>query len=182
MKKFNELYRTIEYPSKAQKILGLRSGIGFDYVCSDYLDAFINCVRPVKMFLLGSVANETRIKVTEVHMDPPFSYQYKKLVNPTKEEAVTIYSEPGRLMHTKLHMFGDDILILGRIEAYSKYVFFWYCLDNSDCSIARICWENSEQELAEMFEEFCKERSLKLTDSLSLTEIPVHALRGTVKW
>jgi hypothetical protein len=102
----------VEYPNDVA-LNPLPMNTFWSYISSTFLDGFINYVEPLKIYVLDRYADD-------------------------KTDAVLNLSKQ---CHTKLSQFGDDIILLGKIEnnedSLNKFMLFWFDMDVSDCCIGR---------------------------------------------
>lgn len=74
--------------------------------------------------------------------------------SPDNSKSEILDLERGKF-HTKLDVFGDDIVILASI-AEGKYAYFYYDMDVSDCSIGRFETDTPKNKLLEEFRKHCE--------------------------
>jgi hypothetical protein len=113
-------------------------------VSNTLLDGFINYVKPLACYVLDSYVDiDEQIEKDRAHVslkNDRYSYFY---FHGTKMELIgAINLGILQITHTKLSMFGDDIVILSKI-AENKYMFFWYHMSGR-CDIGRIMTTDSD--------------------------------------
>ncbi len=168
-----------EYPREKVLADPLPWNVLWDYVAHSLLDGVVNYCKPSKAFLLS---------------------RYLRWEGPTEvdgslhkthgERVDFLLSNPDS--HTRLSKFGDDVLMLGRIDEETVlmqrpdmagdlagcrcYIFMWFDMDVSDCSVGRFYTSDSEAEVHRKFEEYCKSRSVE-----GVREIPLSYFQGWIK-
>lgn len=131
---FNE---NIDYPSDVA-LNPIPYGTVWNYISSTFLNGFVNYVKPIACFVLDRYAEDNELvgeRNFTVCNKGEFG-KWHKWEGTKKELIESIVNETKEMGHTKLDCFGDDIVILAEIET-DKYMFFWYDMDCSDCSIGR---------------------------------------------
>ncbi len=102
----------IEYPNDVA-LNPLPMNTLWSYISSTFLNGFVNYVEILKVYVLDRYEDDKTDAV----------------LNLTKQ------------CHTDLRQFGDDIILLGKIEnnedSLNKFMFFWFDMDVSDCCIGR---------------------------------------------
>lgn len=166
-----------EYPGPAL-IDGLIPNYICHYVSHAYLDGIVNYTKPVKVFMINRYNNRYNTNVddidnllnTSVRKDYKSSWiKIKDLFPNDKINTDFIINKLNNKeiesCHADLSMFCDDIFLLAEINRQDtnseekKYVFFWYDMDCSDCSVGKIVIENKPEVISELvndFTEFCK--------------------------
>lgn len=102
------------------------------YVSYCFLNAFINYVKPIKIYSIGRYTPDEEL----------IEYGKEKLTK--KELRDKIIANEIKEYHTELNCLRDDIVVLARIEDSGDYIFFYFDMDVSDCSIGRIKTEDSQ--------------------------------------
>lgn len=116
-------------------------------VSTTFLDGFINYVKPLICFVLDSYVDideqiEEKSAIVSLKNDR-WKYFYFK---GTKRELIEgINSGTIQITHTKLHIFGDDIVLLSKVTD-NKYMFFWYHMSGR-CDIGRILTNDTEADI-----------------------------------
>lgn len=107
-------------------------GTIYQYISATFLNGFINYVEPIATFVIDRY--EPRDKKIEM--------------------IEAIRSGEEKIRHTKLDMFEDDVIVLGRIptettknDVNRRYMFFWFDKDVSDCFIGRFITDDPEEEV-----------------------------------
>lgn len=183
----------VDYPN----ILGgdiLPDGTLWSYVSSTFLNGFINYAQPIKCYLMNRHRdwNEERENDDlKLQHRPPMENKLVDRVFKTKEEAYQfVLKNPTGYFHSKLDVFNDDILVLGKVkDTPNKYIFFWFDLDVSDCCIGVFTTEDTEETVVNEFRSYVQEISAKLqrdylrkTDGCSAAELPLGIFQGWVKF
>ncbi len=120
MKYFTE---SIEYPDLGMFLVdGLSEGVLYEYVSNTFLDGWINYVKPVRAFVME------RYRILEKD----------KIEETLKQDSY----------HSRLSVFGDDVVLLAKIKDTDHYALFWFDCDVSDCCIG-IFRTSDSQELVE---------------------------------
>jgi hypothetical protein len=161
--KFNEIYfsDSTEYPEIGDLNDIMQEGILYCYISHTFLNGFINYVEPLQVYIIDRyhidsqepVENENREIVLHVTKERGWE---TKIVT-TKQDAFDILNSDYKVYHTKLGMFDDDVLFLGKTERY--YWFFWFDCDVSDCCIGRFQTDESEEEIIKAFTEYCLDKT-----------------------
>ena len=132
--RFREAYmgQVHEYPEGAKLVRGLRDGVLYSYVSSDYLNGLVNYVRPIKAFVINAYREDGF---------PPEAFA---------EALATIE------VHANLRVFKDDVLLLARI-AGASFAYFHFDQDVSDCEVGAFAingpLEETEADVVRKFEE-----------------------------
>jgi hypothetical protein len=152
----------IEYPDDIA-LEPIPMNILWSYISSTFLNGFINYVKPLKIYVLDRYSPD---KTDEI--------------NNLKSQ-----------VHTDLGQFGDDIIMLCEIEP-NKYMFFWFDMDVSDCSIGRFETSDSKnivfESLKNWLDEQKKENEGKVFQEqydngiLNYHELPVSFIEGWVSF
>lgn len=131
---FNE---KIDYPSDVA-LNPIPYGTVWSYISSTFLNGFVNYVKPIACFVLDRYAEDGELigdRNFTVCNAGEFGKWHKW--EGTKKQLIDAIKNGSKAMaHTKLDCFGDDIILLTEIEP-DKYMFFWFDMDVSDCSIGR---------------------------------------------
>jgi len=184
----------IEYPSEVAHN-PIPYGTIWTYVSSTFLNGFINYVNPIGCYLIDRYTPDN-----ENISDRCISYQKKddnkwlKFDGTKGELKDKILSGEFKMYHTKLDCFGDDIVILSEIETENevtgKYMFFWFDMDCSDCSIGKFeTTDTKEQVIESVINWLEKDKSEninktveKYSDSgiVNYTKLPLSFLKGWI--
>lgn len=186
----------IEYPSHVAIDI-LPWNTLWQYISSTFLNGLINYVKPIKIFVLGRYRGwddecdkEGDCKLRAHIQEPPGSGNWIDFVG-TKAQVFECATEPGRLYHTNLNMFGDDVLVLARpedefghwaSELENMYYFFWFDCDVSDCFIGRFKTVDKEEEVISSFCEYVKSKRTMGYKDEPERELPLHAWQGWVSF
>lgn len=190
MKYFEE---TQEYPRNVA-FNPLPWNICYEYVSSTFLNGFINYVKIKKAYLISRYTAEDELVQNVDIIDPPGSYNWIKFSG-TKKEVFDKITTPGAIVHSHLDDFGDDVLILAKIEKNQDeklhfeqentnfYMFFWYDCDCSDCCIGRFYTDDTEAQVIQEFDVYVKDRHDKMITTYQkqdapLREIPITYFKG----
>jgi hypothetical protein len=159
------------------------------YISEAFLNGFINYVEIVEAHLLDRYTERDE-DITErfgnhTYQEPAGSLKWTAFEAPiTKQKVLDIATQPKRMMHSKLSMFRDDVLILAKakdddgvqLPNETMYVFFWFDMDNSDCGIGRFVTSDTEEVVVQKFRDYIKER--KFTSQ----QIPNHFFEGWISF
>lgn len=142
----------IEYPKEIAHN-PIPYGTVWTYISSTFLNGIINYVKPISCFVIDRYTpddekigdrNFTVCNKNEFGKWHKWDGSKKELIN-------VIISGEKEMYHTKLDCFGDDIIILAKIETENddtdKYIFFWFDMDCSDCSIGKFETEDIESDV-----------------------------------
>lgn len=126
----------VEYPNYASLNI-LPMNTLWSYTSSIFLHAFIHDVEPLKVYVLDRYEDDKTDAILNLQN------QY----------------------HTKLSQFGDDIILLGKIENNSddlnKFMFFWFDMDVSDCCIGRFETTDNNETVCEALLNWLEEKKLE---------------------
>lgn len=142
----------IEYPQDVA-YKPIPWNVAWNYISSTFLNGFINYVNPIACYVLNRYKQENEdisCRNISVCDRGGFGNWYK--FKGTKKQLIDdIISGEKELYHTDLSCFGDDIIVLAEIEdernnekGQNKFMFFWFDMDVSDCSIGRIKTDDDE--------------------------------------
>lgn len=182
---FNEC---IEYPRIMELDEILKPGDLYNYVSSTFLNGFINsCGTIVSALLIHRyVAWDAKCSADFSYQDPPNSRKWVHAgadESMTKREVFDLVTQPGRLFHTDLSVFRDDVLVLSRTGRDNEYMFFWFDCDVSDCCIGRFRSDLPQEQIIEAMAEAGRiASSRQLGEPVDPTPIPLHALQGWIKF
>lgn len=172
-------------------------GTVWTYVSSTFLNGFINYVKPISCHLIDRyTADNENITDRNISYRNSGEIKWLKFDGTKKELKDKILSGEFQMHHTRLNCFGDDIIILSEIETENdetgKYMFFWFDMDCSDCSIGKFETTDTKEEVIESvvnWLEGCKSENENKTveehsDSgiINYTELPLSFLRGWLKF
>jgi hypothetical protein len=206
LKKFNmEKKKTIwdyfednyEYPKEIAHN-PIPYGVVWTYVSSTFLNGFINYVKPIKCYLADRyTSDDENISDRNIDYQNNGERDWFKFNGTKKELKEKIVSGKFEMYHTKLDCFGDDILILSEIETeenetINRYMFFWYDMDCSDCSIGKFETTDTKEQVIESMVNFLEKCKYENKDSvikdgldngiINYTELPLSFLRGWVSF
>lgn len=126
----------VEYPNDVA-LNPLPMNTFWSYISSTFLNGFINYVEPLKVYVLDRYEDDKTDEVLNL------SKQY----------------------HTELSQFGDDIILLGKIENndddLNKFMFFWFDMDVSDCCIGRFETTDNNETVCEALLNWLEEKKLE---------------------
>lgn len=165
---------TEDYPENLA-IYPLRKNILYNYVSSSYLDGFINYVKPIKAFVLNRCVDWN----DNIYAELDILYRGKEKIqlteNNTKLEVYEELIKPD-VTNDELWVFNDDVVILAnaldKITGKIFYFFFWFDIDTSDCSIAKIETDDPEEIVINKFVDHILDISERFI-SKDIKEIPV---------
>ncbi|MCK9416139.1 hypothetical protein M0Q97_05725 [Candidatus Dojkabacteria bacterium] len=117
-------------------------GTVWTYVSSTFLNGFINYVNPIACFVIDRyTADDVEIENVILCNKGDILCNWYDWKGSKKELTDAIVSGEKKMHHTNLGCFDDDIIILAKIETENndtnKYIFFWFDMDVSDCSIGK---------------------------------------------
>ena len=138
------------------------------YISHTFLNGFINYVVSLKIYVLDRYEDDK----TDAILNLP------------------------KQSHTKLSQFGDDIIVLGKIESDepgpNKYMLFWFDMDVSDCGIGRFETTDTNDTVFEALVNWLEEQKLenkgkvfeKHYDNglLNFYELPTSFIEGWVSF
>jgi len=163
MKFLDRMPNAREYadPSDPKEVDVGSVGWCIDYISSTFLNGWINYVKPVKAFVIHRYEEDAGAlgqRVEEWHKEAPY--------------------------HTKLSVFQDDVLLLGRSER-GDWWYFWFDCDVSDCCIGKF-EDDSGSDIPAEFEEYVQSRAEELKGYHSgppaWMELDVKKIRGWVSF
>ena len=150
-------------------------GILWTYISSTFLNGFINYVEPFGFYVLNRYSDlSDDISDREAHVQEEVNRRNWFIFNGTKGELIDkLISKEYSMYHTKLDSFGDDVVIISEIGE-GKYMFFWFDMDSSDCSIGRFETTDSKEEIIQSIKEWINsEENLN-----GYTDMPIEILQG----
>lgn len=188
----------IEYP-KDIAYNPIPWNIAWTYISSTFLNGFINYIEPIACYVVNRYTQENEdISDREVNVCDAGKFgNWDKFTGTKKELIDAIISGNKEVYHTKLNCFADDIIILAKIEdefnnekSQNKFMFFWFDMDVSDCSIGRIKTEDYEGFVIEALEnwlqkEFKENRNHETEHNESspgFYKLPLSFLKGWVSF
>lgn len=184
---------TIEYPKNVIDN-PIPYGEAWTYISSTFLNGMINYANPISCYVVNRYRKEDDMVQASVCDRGKFGNWYN--FKGTKKELINaIISGDKEVYHTKLSCFEDDIIIVAKIEDdYSddnnKYIFFWFDMDVSDCSIGKFKTTDSEQMIIcsvenWLTEEFTKNKEHEErheADSPGYYKLPLSFLKGWISF
>jgi hypothetical protein len=172
-------------------------GTLWSYISSTFLNGFINYVNPVGCYVVNRYTEETA-DVTDRNVsvcDKGKFGNWHKFEGTKLELINTIVSGEKEVYHTKLNCFGDDIIIIAKIEneldEENKYIFFWFDCDVSDCSIGKFITDDSQELILNSVENWLKEtyvdnktghETLHDEESSGYHKLPLSFIKGWVSF
>lgn len=177
----------VDYPKINDIANILEFNTVYNYISSSFLNAFINPAlngELVKAYLLGRYHGENEYCNNDTYYQEPVNSLNWKLIPErciSKKELFKLVTETGRLKHTKLDMFRDDIalIIKSKLEDGTEYYwYFWFDMDCSDCSIGRFITTDSTEEVLKHFEAEVKQ----ISELHEPWELPRHFFEGLVSF
>jgi len=164
------------------------------YVSSTFLNGFINYVKPINAFIIDRYKlrdqdiTDRKASVKKEGEWINFTGTKQELINKLVSKELSMY-------HTKLDSFGDDFVILAEIETSEqlkgKYMFFWFDMDCSDCSIGKFETEDTPELVSQSVREWLNKESSQNSEPpnensdngiFGYTEIPVSILNGWISF
>lgn len=157
-------HEEIDYPD----VLGstvLPIGTEWNYVASSFLDGIVNYAKPIKAFLLNRY-----YEWEELIEDQKYDNEFL-----TKEQIFNkLTSNPS--FHTKIYSLRDDVIILSKIkDSDNMYIYFWYDIDCSDCSVGRFISNQGDDKVIELFSKWVSEMRDNQGGSV---EVPLDFFQG----
>lgn len=156
---------TVEYPKCVLDNI-LPFGELRTYISATFLNGLINYVKPISCYVVNRYTREDeklndKILIADLK-EGEMNYQSFK---GTKKELIDLTIKQKRIFnHTKLGVFEDDIIIVAEIESCKnkqnkekQYIFFWFDLDVSDCSVGRFKTSDTKEEIIHSVENWLKE-------------------------
>ena len=180
----------VDYPKNvAVDILPL--GTLWCYISSDFLNGFINYVKPVKGYLINHYQTldepldkgEGRVSIQNQDPETSGSQRWITAYAKTKLEKYQLLTKEENACHPKFHEFRDDVLLLAKAE--NIWFFFWFDMDCSDCFIGRFKTNEPDETVIKKFTEYCHERNtdFALKSKDEMLELPEHYLKaGWKSW
>ena len=166
----------IEFPSN---VAGnpIPVGVYWQYISSTFLNGFINYVKIIDATLM-----ERYVK-WEDKLDRGESYYnggaWKEFKGTKQELFDLVHEQSNSMFHTKMHMFGDDVIILAKCEDNPyMYFLFWYDMDCSDCRIGKFTTIESEEVIKKDFQDWSTTLSLGYIDDEVHKQLPLHFFKG----
>lgn len=166
------------------------------YISVTFLNGFINYVNPIKCYLIDRYTPDNE-NINSVKYQIEDSYEWLTFDGTKGELKDKILKEEIKLYHTELSCFSDDIIILSEIEhnekdGLNRFMFFWFDMDVSDCSIGRIETNDTKEEIIqslinwlEQNKEENKDRNIEESFDnglMNYTELPLSFLKGWLKF
>ena len=142
----------IEYPKEIAHN-PIPYGTVWCYISSTFLNGMINYVKPINCFVLDRyTAPDENVGDRNFTVCNKGEFGKWHKWNGSKKELIdVIVSGEKEMYHTKLDCFGDDIIILAKIETENddtdKYIFFWFDMDCSDCSVGKFETDDLESDV-----------------------------------
>lgn len=157
-------------------------GTSYNYVPDSFLAGFLNAPKAhLSVWLLGRYRALDDIRQPD---ELPRYSEGGRCLQPTqpmtKEQEIAWYIQPGRIFHTRLGMFRDDVLLLSRTEG-GNYFYFWVDQDSSDCCIGRFRTTKPEAEVLALFDAYAsgKDGNIDITQHKHPPlQLPLHFLSG----
>lgn len=184
---------TVEYP-KDIVYNPIPWNVAWTYISSTFLNGFVNYVNPIACYVVNRYVKETEdITENNVSIKKIGDNNWHKFTGTKKELIDAIVSGEVEFYHTDLSCFGDDIIILAEIEdernnekGKNKFMFFWFDMDVSDCSIGRIKTDDYKEFVVESLEnwltkEFKNHEELH-EDENGFHKLPLSFMKGWVKF
>lgn len=186
----------IEYPKEIAHN-PIPYGAVWTYASSSFLDGFINYVRPISCHLIDRYTpDDENIGGRNISYRNKNEMKWLKFDGTKKELKNKVISGEIQMCHTQLSCFGDDIIILSEIETENnesgKYMFFWFDMDCSDCSIGKFETTDTKEQVIQSvvnWLEGCKlQNENKAVEEyldngiVNYTELPLSFLRGWLRF
>lgn len=163
MKIYDYFDDIIDYPQDlAENILPY--GTMYQYVSHTFLNGLINYVKPISIFVLDRYLNEDFVANT---WDDDDKEDFETKKNVIKKITNNKYDE----FHTKLDIFNDDVILLAEISE-NKYMYFYFDMDVSDCSIGRFETTDEVEVIIESIVKWLENKKI------TYTKLPTSFLNG----
>lgn len=184
----------VEYP-KDVAYNPVPYNVGWTYISATFLNGFINYVNPIACYVVNRYTKENA-DISERNISVRNDGSWEKF-NGTKKELIDlIVSGEKEMYHTDLSCFDDDVIILAEIEdernnekGLNKFMFFWFDMDVSNCSIGRIKTEDYKEFVIEalenwLIEEFRNNKNHEEIheDENGFHKLPLSFIKGWVKF
>lgn len=181
---------TVEYP-KDIAYNPIPWNVVWTYISSTFLNGFVNYVNPIACYVVNRYTKE------DDKLDFNNLLESGERFNGTKKELIdNIISGNYKPYHTDLSCFEDDIIILAEIKddrnnekGVNKFMFFWFDMDVSDCSIGRIKTEDYKEFVVESLENWLtkefkenKNHEENHEDENGFHKLPLSFLKGWLKF
>ena len=156
----------------------------------------LNYVKPIGCFLIDRYTPDDG-NIDNISYQNKDEMDWLKFDGTKKELKDKIISDEIRMYHTNLGCFRDDIIIISEIvtdteNEAGRYMFFWFDMDSSDCSIGRFETTDTKEEVIQsviVWLEECKlENENKVVEEhidngiVNYTELPISFLNGWIKF
>lgn len=186
----------VDYPNEVAHN-PLPYGTVWCYISSTFLNAFINYVKPIKVYQLDRYECEDGTCEVDYRDKGDYGANWKKFTGTKAELRKLVLDEKIQFTHTKLHLFSDDIALLAEIEnneedSKGRYMFFWFDCDVSDCCIGKFETTDTKEEVIQAMvnwlEEAKEENKGKIVEPnydngiVNYTELPISFLEGWLKF
>lgn len=172
------------------------------YISDTYLNGIVNYLTPIKIYLVDRYTpNNEDISDRNVsyRLTSGNGFSWEKFKGTKGELKELLLSNKITFYHTNLSCFGDDVIILAEFEhnendGLGRYMFLWYDMDNSDCSIGKFVTSDSKEQVIESVRnwletERAENGNREVTESydngiviVNYTELPTSFMSGWVKF
>jgi len=148
---------TIEFPKNVADD-PIPYGEAWVYISATFLNGFVNYMKPFGCYVINRYKKED----ADISDNNVSFGNWTKFKGTKKELIDLIISGKKEVYHTDLRCFSDDIIIVGEIEDgisddNGKYIFFWFDMDVSDCSIGRFKTSDTKEEILKSVENWLHE-------------------------
>lgn len=168
----------IEYPRKLA-LDPIPYGTVWTYVSSTFLNGFINYVEPIKCYVIDRYTSDDK------------NVGDKEYITKGDLKKKIIAGELD-VYHTDLSSFEDDIIMLADIGEKGHYMFFWFDMDVSDCSIGRFKTEDTKEDVIQSVVNWLEQEKKENAEQVikesfdsgicDYTELPLSFISGWVKF
>lgn len=182
---------SIDYPSdKCFNLLPFNTC--WDYVGNTLLDGFINLVdEHIFCAVVDRYTHQDTI-LPKMRVCDPDKWGNWFEIEQTKKDMIDDFKEKKIMVaHTEIGCFRDDVVIVSSISS-GAYMYFYYDMDNSDCSIARFVTQDSHEEVKDsviQWLDVCvsKNSQYKMSEDidngiLGYNQLPLSFLSGWAKF
>lgn len=174
-------------------------GTVWNYISDTFLNGFINYIKPIECYLIDRYTPDNEdISDRCVSYRNKNTYEWLSFKGTKGGLKELILSDKIEMYHTKLSCFGDDIIILGEIETNDEneelglYMFFWYNMDCSDCSIGKFQTEDTKEEVVQSIINWLEECKSENKNNIihenidngiiNYTKLPLSFIGGWIKF
>jgi hypothetical protein len=167
--------REVEFTSDLVATDPFPLGTLWPHISLPLLNGMINYVDLKKAYLLDKATSWDEIVASFQFRAPAGGIDWQNSSPMPKKEAFALACEKGRMYHTNISMFEDDVLILAKDRTGKQWWFFWFTMDVGDCCIGRFVTDETDEEVLKSFLRFVEE---PMGDWTGFHELPIHFFEG----